>query len=148
MLFRWIFVVFTNALVSFKGRTYVQRHGFPMGTPLAPAAANTFMAVKEDWLGLYGLQPLSDCFQSPDTQLALFRRHIDDYTIILLHATDADVQALYNELAQRIKSHLSIELQHNLNDMVTLDLHVRKCSLEQQAHSSRRRMPSLDTVSS
>ena len=64
MLFRWIFVVFTNALVSFKRRTYVQRHGFPMGTPLAPAAANIFMAVKEDWLGLHGLQPLSDCFQS------------------------------------------------------------------------------------
>ena len=63
VLFRWMVIVFTNALVSFKGRTYVQRHGFPMGTPLAPAAANIFMAVKEDWLGLYGIQPLCSRFQ-------------------------------------------------------------------------------------
>ena len=50
------------------------------------------MAVKEDWLGLYGLQPLSSCFQSPDAQFALLKRYIDDYTILLLNASNKDVQ--------------------------------------------------------
>ena len=122
----WMTVVFRNALVSFKERTYVQHHGFPMGTPLAPAAANIYMACKEDWLGLHGSRPLASCFTSPQARIALFSRYIDDYTIVLLHCSAQDVENLFTELSKRIAPHLSVEWQHTIHEMVTLDLHVRK----------------------
>ena len=123
---RWMMFVFRNGLVSYQGRVYLQQWGFPMGTPLSPAAANIFMACKEDLHGEWGCEPLRECLVSPKAVILVFKRYIDDYTILLGNATDADVSALEAALSHRIQPFLKIELQSSRDDMKTLDMYVRK----------------------
>lgn len=126
MLRLWMKFVFKNALVAFENTTYKQVWGFPMGTPLAPPAANIFMAVIEDYHGLYGKRPLATCFDTPLADFEMFKRYLDDYTIILSGATDGDVRRLTSELNSRLAPYLSVDVIHSDTDMVTLDLYVRK----------------------
>jgi hypothetical protein len=62
MINSWLSFVFEEALVKFGEHYFRQIWGFPMGTALSPDAANVFMAVQEDVLGIMDIPLLYSCY--------------------------------------------------------------------------------------
>lgn len=84
------------------------------------------MACKEDVHGQRGHKPLHDCFVPPQAELRVFKRYLDDCTVVLRNATTADILALAAELSTRMQPFLKIEVPSNRNHMATLFLYVHK----------------------
>jgi hypothetical protein len=121
-------VVFHTMYMHFGGQVFKQIFGFPMGSPLSPDAANLFMALVEDLNGewqhvghaLHSFLPGPEC-------LKLFKRLIDDYTIILAKVSRTQVRTLLNELDRRLALvGLKVTWVINTESCDTLDLHVYK----------------------
>ena len=78
------------------------------------------IAYKEDLHRKLGNKPLHDRFVSPQAEIFVLERDIDDYTVVLGNTTDSDILVLTAERSTRIQPFLTIELQSSQNDMVTL----------------------------
>lgn len=131
----WLSFVFKNALSRFGERYFLQTWGFAMGTAVAPDAANVYMAFQEDLRGVYTSQALASVLPQ-DSELLLFARLIDDYTIVISgssfqqagmppEATPA-ATAILAALNKRAAPHLKITWKVSRSTMDTLDLHVFK----------------------
>ena len=125
LLVRWSTFVFDYALVGFEGRTFRQLWGFPMGTALAPDAANIYMSIHEDFDGVWD-HPRLDSVLPPAAALPVGLRLIDDFTFVFTNVTRSDVDDFMEEVSRRIAPALRITYQVASTTMDTLDLHVFK----------------------
>jgi hypothetical protein len=103
-------LVLTHNFVKYDNTIYLQREGTAMGTALAPAYANLFMATLE-----------RRHFES-DTRIRFYRRFIDDIFIIV-QGTRNDAENLMESLGElhpKIKFDYSIDKHH----AIFLDLNI------------------------
>ena len=125
---RAMHLVFCTMSMRFGTRYYKQAHGFPMGSPLSPDAANLFMALIEDVFGewQHAPQPLHNYLSLPEC-LKLFKRLIDDYTVVLAGVSRLQVNTFLNELDRRLYLvGLKVTWVVHTQFCDTLDLHVYK----------------------
>ena len=118
--------VFLQMYMRFGDSVYHQVHGFPMGSPLSPDAANLFMALVEDLLGAWQHDGDSLAAHLPTAAcLKLFRRLIDDYTVVLAGVNGRHVRTFLNEIDRRLAQvGLKVTWVVQSQSMDTLDLHV------------------------
>ena len=120
--------VFSNTYMRFGDSTWHQVSGIPMGSPLSPDIANLFMALIEDLHGEWehAGESLASLLPQPEC-LRLFRRLIDDYTIILSQVTAHQVQQFLRKLDERLAAFdLQVDWCVSTDECDTLDLHVYK----------------------
>ena len=95
--------VFRNAYMRHGDDAYKQLNGIPMSSPLSPPFANALVALHEDLKGQWehkfdslGLHlPVPDCMR-------MFRRLMDDYTIILSDVQRHHVDALLQVIKPQV----------------------------------------------
>ena len=120
--------VFKNAYMRYGNDAYKQLNGIPMGSPLSPPFANALVALHEDQKGQWEHEFDSLGLHLPDPDcMRLFRRLIDDYTIILSDVQRHHVDALLQEIDRRLAlAGLRVEWFVSQTSCDTLDLTVYK----------------------
>lgn len=124
-----------NTYVTYQGNIWKQQIGLPMGSSLSPDLANLFLAWHEDLDGLAAHGPtlfnakgmaLKECV-APGVTIHLFRRLIDDYTIIVSNATHSDALALTRTVSGRLQPlGLEVNWQIHFESLPSLDLVIYK----------------------
>ena len=116
--------VFKNAYMRFGTDVYKQLNVIPMGSPLSPPFANALVALFEDVTGEWEHpgDSLSSHLPTPEC-MRLFRRLIDDYTIILSDVQRHHVDALLQEIDRRLAlAGLKVQWVVSQTSCDTLDL--------------------------
>lgn len=102
---------------QFDGKTYQQKEGCSMGSPLSPLLAEVYMEDFED--ELFNLN--SPLFQ----HILVYKRYVDD--ILLLFTAPDQIDPLFN-LVNSIRENLKFDIEIGGNTLNFLDLTIKLCN--------------------